>query len=112
MSWKFELVDGPYGGVTEGPAWDGSGLLFTHIPASRILRYDPLTRKTSVHRQRTNCANGLMFDAQGRLFAWLGNDELLTVSIIMAMGSVASLVLFLLLPEREGDDIVRPKTES
>ena len=48
----------------------------------------------------------------GALFAWLGNDELLTVSVIMAMGSVASLVLFLMLPEREGDDIVRPKTEG
>jgi MFS family permease len=43
----------------------------------------------------------------GALFTWLGNDELLTVSIIMAMGSVASLVLFLMIPEREGDEIVR-----
>lgn len=42
----------------------------------------------------------------GALFAALGNDQLLTVSIIMAMGSVVSLVLFLMLPEREGDAIV------
>lgn len=42
----------------------------------------------------------------GALFAWLGNDELLVVSTIMAMGSVISLFLFLLLPEREGDDLV------
>lgn len=42
----------------------------------------------------------------GALFAWLGNDELLVVSTIMALGSIASLVLFLLLPEREGDDLV------
>ena len=42
----------------------------------------------------------------GALFTLLGNDELLTVSCIMALGSVASLVLFLLLPEREGDQIV------
>ena len=48
----------------------------------------------------------------GALFTLLGNDELLTVSIVMAMGSIASLVCFLLLPEREGDDIVRPKAES
>ena len=73
MNWKFELVDGPYGGVTEGPAWDGSALLFTHIPASRILRYDPRTKKTSVFREGTNCANGLMFDPQGRLFACEGD---------------------------------------
>jgi benzoate transport len=45
----------------------------------------------------------------GALFTWLGNDELLTVSIIMAMGSVLSLVLFLMLPEREGDEVVAPK---
>ena len=42
----------------------------------------------------------------GALFAWLGNDELLVVSTIMAMGSLVSLLLFLMLPEREGDDLV------
>lgn len=42
----------------------------------------------------------------GTLFGWLGDDQLLTVSVIMAMGSVASLVLFLMLPERDGDDVV------
>ncbi len=42
----------------------------------------------------------------GALFTWLGNDELLTVSVIMAMGSIASLVLFLMLPERDGDEVV------
>ncbi|MEL1251509.1 MFS transporter [Aurantiacibacter gilvus] len=42
----------------------------------------------------------------GALFAWLGNDELLVVSAIMAMGSVISLLLFLMLPEREGDDLI------
>ncbi len=30
----------------------------------------------------------------GALFGWLGDDQLLTVSIIMATGSIASLVLF------------------
>jgi gluconolactonase len=73
MSWKFELVAGPYGGVTEGPAWDGDGLLFTHIPASRILRYDPRTKKAAVFREGTNCANGLMFDTAGRLYACEGD---------------------------------------
>ena len=42
---------------------------------------------------------GLLFDA-------LGKSELFTVSCIMALGSVVSLLLFLMLPEREGDDIV------
>jgi sugar lactone lactonase YvrE len=54
MTWNFTIVNGPYGGVTEGPAWDGSGLLFTHIPSSRILRFDPQTRGSSLYRENTN----------------------------------------------------------
>jgi len=23
MPWEFETIAGPYGGTTEGPAWDG-----------------------------------------------------------------------------------------
>jgi MFS family permease len=42
----------------------------------------------------------------GALFHWLGNDELLTVSAIMAMGSILSLLLFLQLPERDGDEVI------
>lgn len=46
----------------------------------------------------------------GALFTWLGNDQLLTVSSIMAMGSIVSLVLFLMLPEREGDEVAAAKS--
>lgn len=42
----------------------------------------------------------------GALFTMLGNDQLLTVSIIMAMGSIISLLLFLMLPEQDGDELV------
>ena len=73
MSWRFELVDGPYGGVTEGPAWDGGGLLFTHIPSSRIMKFDPREGASTVYREGTNCANGLMFDPEGRLYACEGD---------------------------------------
>jgi gluconolactonase len=73
MSWKLQLVDGPFGGVTEGPAWDGEGLLFSHIPASRTMRYDPRAKKSTVVREGTNYANGLMLDAAGRLFACEGD---------------------------------------
>ncbi len=72
MSWKFELLDPPYGNVSEGPAWDGSGLLFTRIQQSRIMRYDPETGAVTVWRENTNCANGLTFDAQGRLYGCEG----------------------------------------
>ena len=63
MSWDFELIAGPYGGTTEGPVWDGQALLFTHIPANRILRYDPKTGETSEYFIGTNRTNGLCFDA-------------------------------------------------
>ena len=72
MSWNFELIDGPYGSTAEGPAWDGTGLLFTHIPSSRIMRYDPETGKSEVSRQNTNYANGLVFAPDGRLYACEG----------------------------------------
>jgi MFS family permease len=42
----------------------------------------------------------------GALFGWLGNDQLFTVSAIMAMGSVLALAMFLMLPEKDGDAIL------
>jgi len=42
----------------------------------------------------------------GALFTWLGNDQLLTVSAIMGIGSLLALILFLKLPEQDGDDIL------
>ena len=72
MAWQFILVNGPYGGTCEGPAWDGSGLLFTHIPGNRIIRYDPQDKGSSLYRSDTNNANGLVFDSEGRLYACEG----------------------------------------
>ena len=72
MSWSFELIDGPYGGTTEGPAWDGSGLLFSNMPASHIVRYDPQTGSSTVFRSGTNHSNGLMLDPHGTLHACEG----------------------------------------
>ena len=68
MSWRFQLLNRPYGGVTEGPVWDGEAILFTHIPTSRIMRYDPATGDISQQRGETNHTNGLAYDSQGRLF--------------------------------------------
>jgi MFS family permease len=45
----------------------------------------------------------------GWLFKQLGNDHLLTVSIIMAMGSVASAIMLWLLPVRDADVDVAAK---
>ena len=75
MSWDFELLVEPYGGVAEGPAWDGSGLLFTQIHACRIMRWDPEARACTVYRENTNYTNGLMFDAEGRLYGCCGGGR-------------------------------------
>ncbi|MBM3740295.1 MAG: SMP-30/gluconolactonase/LRE family protein [Acidobacteria bacterium] len=76
MPWQFELLSPPYGGVSEGPAWDGSILWFTHIQQSRIMHYNPASGEVSVWRENTNCANGLNFDRQGRLYACEGGSEI------------------------------------
>ena len=68
MEWRFQLVARPYGGVTEGPIWDGEAVYFTHIPTSRIMQYDPFTGGISEWRGGTNHTNGLAHDTQGRLY--------------------------------------------
>ncbi|MFQ5861374.1 MAG: SMP-30/gluconolactonase/LRE family protein [Dehalococcoidia bacterium] len=68
MSWDFELVAGPYGSTTDGPAWDGEALLFTHVGASRILRYDPRSSEVTELRRWTNRTSGLAFSASGVLY--------------------------------------------
>ena len=75
MSWDFIAVQGPFGGTSEGPAWDGEFLLFTHIPDSKIYKFDPKTSTTQVFRENTNCANGLMFDEDGKLYACEGGGR-------------------------------------
>ena len=44
----FETVAGPFA-FTEGPVWDGQRVIFTAIPTSRIMAFDPSTEETSVH---------------------------------------------------------------
>ena len=69
MQWKFELLMKPPAvPLTEGPVWDGEHLYFTHIRASRIMRYDPGSGVITEARTGTNRTNGLAFDAEGRLF--------------------------------------------
>lgn len=71
MSWEFTQVAGPFS-FTEGPAWDGSGVVFSDIPNNRLMRYDPNSGATTVVRTGTNEGNGLMFDRDGRLYACEG----------------------------------------
>jgi len=71
MDWKFERVAGPYG-FAEGPVWMGDHLLFTDIPNSRIMRYDPGTGSCDEFRTGTNRANGLTRGADGTVYACEG----------------------------------------
>ncbi len=58
---------------TEGPAVDRQGnVYFTNVPMSKILRWNPHTRKLTVFRENTNKTNGLYFDPSGRLLACEG----------------------------------------
>ncbi|HET7560481.1 MAG TPA: SMP-30/gluconolactonase/LRE family protein [Limnochordia bacterium] len=72
MSAAFERVAGPFA-FTEGPLWWRDAVLFTDIPTSRILRYDPAGGECTVWREGTNGANGLAADADGRVIACEGD---------------------------------------
>lgn len=68
MNWEFERVAGLFG-TTEGPVWDGDGVLFTDMPSSRIMRYDATTGETDTFRTDTSNANGLKLGPDGGLYA-------------------------------------------
>ncbi|HVX65616.1 MAG TPA: SMP-30/gluconolactonase/LRE family protein [Bryobacteraceae bacterium] len=58
---------------TEGPVWSRDGyLLFSDIPASRILKLTPGGQPV-VFREKSNGTNGNTFDARGRLYSCEGD---------------------------------------
>ncbi|HLJ10075.1 MAG TPA: SMP-30/gluconolactonase/LRE family protein [Planctomycetaceae bacterium] len=59
----------------EGPAADSQGnVFFTDIWNNRILKFDTRSGQTAVWRADSGRANGLLFDAQGRLLTCEGNE--------------------------------------
>src|SRR5439155_8251699 len=80
------------GEFTEGPARAPDGSIYFSDIGNRILRFDPKSGKTEVYRDRSGKANGLKFDAQGRLIACEGaaggNRR---ISITDASGQVRTL---------------------
>ncbi len=61
---------------TEGPAEGPDGAIyFTDIPNKQIIRFDPVAGQTETFREDSGRANGLMFDATGRLLACEGAAE-------------------------------------
>jgi SMP-30/Gluconolactonase/LRE-like region len=67
-----EIADGLGGplGPAEGPLWwkEGGYLLFSDINASKRMKYTP-GQGVTVFQEKTNGANGLTRDLQGRLLA-------------------------------------------
>ncbi len=68
MAWDWELLAGP-DTITEGPAWDGSGLFYTAIEANEIRRYDPAAGTITTVYTDTQRTNGLVFGDDGSLYA-------------------------------------------
>jgi gluconolactonase len=62
---------------TEGPTADGDGnVYFTDITGERIHKWSYADGKVSVYKEKTGKANGLMFDAKGRLvICEMGNNR-------------------------------------
>jgi gluconolactonase len=89
---KLEKVWGE-GSFTEGGALDADGsLLFSDI-GNRIMKYDPKTGRTTVFREPSGRANGMVFDRRGRLIvaegANTGGER--RVSITQRDGTIRTL---------------------
>ncbi len=64
---------------TEGPAMAPDGtLLFTNVPVSKILKWNPRAKKLSVFRENSHETNGLYFAPDGSLLACEGGSARVT----------------------------------
>ena len=75
MDWTFELLAGPYGGTTEGPAWDGQNPAVHPYPGEP---HHAVQSARTEFRTGTHGTNGLMFDAQGRLYGCQSGQHCIT----------------------------------
>lgn len=76
-TWTWELVAGPET-ITEGPAWDGTGLFYTSIRHNEIRRFDPATGEVRTVHRDSGGANGLAFGPDGALYACEGGGRAIT----------------------------------
>lgn len=73
-TWEWELLAGP-ATITEGPAWDGTGLFYTSIADNEIRRYDLVTGAIVTVYRDTGGSNGLAFGPDGALYACEGTGR-------------------------------------
>src|SRR5260370_15046380 len=89
---KFEKLwsDGEF---TEGPVYGPGGAVYFSDIGNRIMRFDPASGKTTECRIPSGRANGLKFDARGRLVACEGANSggNRRLSITEADGTVRTL---------------------
>lgn len=70
-----EVRQAAYTAFLEGPAALADGrVFFTDIWNNRINCFDSISRTTTIFREPSGRANGLLFDAQGRLLACEGSE--------------------------------------
>jgi gluconolactonase len=74
VTWHWELLAGP-ATITEGPVWDGTGLIFTSIADSEIRRFDPATGVVTTLYDDTGGSNGLALGPDGALYACEGGGR-------------------------------------
>lgn len=88
---KLEKLWGD-GAFTEGPVEGPDGCIYFSDIGNRIMKFDPKSKKTTVHRDPSGKSNGLKFDAQGQLVACEGaNGGNRRISITEKDGTVRSL---------------------
>ncbi len=89
---KIEKIWGE-GAFTEGPAEGPDGCVYFSDIGNRVMKFDPKTGKTTIHRDPSGRSNGLKFDAKGRLIACEGANTSggRRVSITEKDGTVKSL---------------------
>ena len=75
--WKWTRI-ADHDTLTEGPVWDGSGLLYNQCSASTTFRWDPKTGESTAWRKNTGAANGMTFDRQGQRFVCEGDAHRVT----------------------------------
>jgi len=74
MSWDFKKIADGFA-LTEGPVWDGDGVIFSEFPKNCIHRIDHDTCEVTTVRTETKGANGLKYGSNGYLFGCEGEGR-------------------------------------